>query len=273
MLDALLAQTFGDFEIIISDNASTDDTAAICAEYASSDNRIRNFRQSQNIGAVLNFKFVLDKAVAPYFMWSACDDVRSVDFLEENVRFLDLRPDYVASTCPSSPDGLEPTGSNVTTFSLEGAVAERFHRFIDNCWVSNSIFFSVIRTDVLQGCDVIGEYFLGADWAVVFYLASRGNVNRTPRGLMVSGVSGISKQENAWRIFRVNSIYWIFPFYRVSIYALKLASDFSWAERIFLIKRLLKLNFWAAYSQFHSEFHPWYSLHLKSWIRKIKPRL
>lgn len=74
-LDSLLAQTFTDFELIISDNASTDETEAICHEYAAKDERIRYVRQAKNLGPGTNFKFVLDEAVGDYFMWTAADDV------------------------------------------------------------------------------------------------------------------------------------------------------------------------------------------------------
>jgi glycosyltransferase involved in cell wall biosynthesis len=81
-LDSLLAQTFTDFELIISDNASTDGTEAICREYAAKDDRIRYVRQPENRGALANFQFVLDEAVGEYFMWAAADDIRAPDCLE-----------------------------------------------------------------------------------------------------------------------------------------------------------------------------------------------
>ncbi len=73
-LDSLLAQTFTNFELIISDNGSTDATEAICKEYAEKDVRIRYVRQGENRGAVANFWFVLNEAVGEYFMWAAADD-------------------------------------------------------------------------------------------------------------------------------------------------------------------------------------------------------
>jgi glycosyltransferase involved in cell wall biosynthesis len=82
-IDSLLAQTFIDFELIISDNASTDGTAAICQDYAISDKRISYVRQSLNIGPVANFQYVLDRAVGEYFMWAAADDSWSKDWLHE----------------------------------------------------------------------------------------------------------------------------------------------------------------------------------------------
>jgi len=95
-LDSLLAQTFTDFELIISDNASTDKTEAICRKYAIKDKRIRYVRQSKNRGGVNNFKWVLDAAVGEYFMWAACDDKWSKTYLldattillNENVGFV-----------------------------------------------------------------------------------------------------------------------------------------------------------------------------------------
>lgn len=73
-LNSLLGQTFSDFELIISDNASNDETEAICRVYASKDSRIRYVRQARNLGAVYNFQFVLNEAVSTYFMWAAADD-------------------------------------------------------------------------------------------------------------------------------------------------------------------------------------------------------
>ncbi len=73
-LDSLLAQTFTNFELIISDNASTDGTESICLNYAEQDSRIRYIRQRENISALPNFQFVLGEARGKYFMWAACDD-------------------------------------------------------------------------------------------------------------------------------------------------------------------------------------------------------
>ena len=75
-MDALLNQTYKNFEIIISDNASTDNTQAICLDYLERDSRIRYIRQPQNIGATENFIFVLTEAKGTYFLWNAYDDIR-----------------------------------------------------------------------------------------------------------------------------------------------------------------------------------------------------
>ena len=73
-LDSLFSQTYGNFELIISDNASTDETPDICREYVERDTRARYIRQPENIGRINNFLFVLKKARGDYFMWAANDD-------------------------------------------------------------------------------------------------------------------------------------------------------------------------------------------------------
>jgi len=94
-LDSLLSQTFSDFELIISDNASTDNTEALCLEYAACDSRIRYVRQEENQGPLANFQYVLDEAVGEYFMWAACDDYWEPVCVEKWVYWLDEDVDAV----------------------------------------------------------------------------------------------------------------------------------------------------------------------------------
>ena len=93
-LDSLLAQTFTDFELIISDNASTDATETVCREYVARDQRVRYYRQTENVGAVDNFRFVLEKAVGRYFMWAAHDDFWCPDFISACVSALQSNDEF-----------------------------------------------------------------------------------------------------------------------------------------------------------------------------------
>lgn len=255
-LDSLLVQTYKDFELIISDNASTDLTEAICQEYAAKDSRIRYVRQAKNHGGSNNFQFVLDEAKGKYFMWSACDDIRSPDFLEENIRFLETHPEYVASTCPNCMEGEDPNSTALVTFSLEGSVEQRFQTFFDNCWKSHGIFYSVTRTHVLRECShLLHQRVLGADWMIDLHLASQGLINRTEKGLMISGMEGLSNSVNRWRAFRSHPIHWIFPFYSVSLYAIRLSSGWFLQDRLTLLIKLVILNSNSAIQQFRSEFN------------------
>jgi glycosyltransferase involved in cell wall biosynthesis len=88
-LDSILEQSFSDYELIISDNGSTDGTAAICRDYAARDSRVRFIQQSEDIGMIPNFKFVLDESVGDYFMWLSGDDRKTPNFLDLAVKALD----------------------------------------------------------------------------------------------------------------------------------------------------------------------------------------
>lgn len=87
-LESLLSQSFTDFELVISDNASTDGSSAICEEYARRDLRIKYIRQGQNMGAAANFNMVLNKARSEFFMWAASDDVWDVNYVKLMVNAL-----------------------------------------------------------------------------------------------------------------------------------------------------------------------------------------
>jgi glycosyltransferase involved in cell wall biosynthesis len=135
-LDSVLTQTFADFELIISDNASEDDTESICREYASRDERVRYIRQSRNIGALPNFLFVLHKATAEYFMWAAHDDVvQGNDFLFRLVTLIkDNRLDLVFPNVDviSSKDGSHFTVTRKGVMDLFSACKNR----LDYCAAS-----------------------------------------------------------------------------------------------------------------------------------------
>lgn len=101
-LQSLLTQSFQDFEIVISDNASTDSTEKICLTYAERDDRIRYYRSDSNKGPGWNYNRVLDLAKGQYFKWQAHDDLLAPDFLEKCVRVLDQQPDIVLCHCYSN---------------------------------------------------------------------------------------------------------------------------------------------------------------------------
>lgn len=99
-LESVLAQTFTDFELIISDNASTDATEQICRAYAARDNRIRYIQQAHNIGAGRNFNYTVAQASGEYFKWVAHDDLYDPEFLQTCVSLLDRAPSSVVLCVP-----------------------------------------------------------------------------------------------------------------------------------------------------------------------------
>jgi glycosyltransferase involved in cell wall biosynthesis len=92
-VESIRAQTFGDFELLIADNASTDDTETIGRRYADQDPRIRYRRQPCNLGAVENHRWVYERSAGQYFKWAAHDDVLHPEFLARCVAALDADPE------------------------------------------------------------------------------------------------------------------------------------------------------------------------------------
>ena len=92
-LASLLSQTFKDFELVISDDASSDLTGEICQEYAAKDARIRYIRQPSNLGQTQNFNFLLGQTHAEYFMWASDDDIWAPTCLDKYAAVLDTEPD------------------------------------------------------------------------------------------------------------------------------------------------------------------------------------
>lgn len=97
VLDSLLAQTYSNFELIISDDASSDETGLISRKYQARDGRIRYVRQPHNIGRIANFLFVLRQAQGEYFMWAADDDWWNSRFLETLVSTLNANQGHQAA--------------------------------------------------------------------------------------------------------------------------------------------------------------------------------
>src|SRR6187401_3712053 len=107
-LESILAQTFGDFELIVCDNASTDATEAICREYAARDPRVRYFRHPTNIGPAANYNACFRHARGELFRWAAHDDVIAPQLFQMSIDALDRDPAAVAvypNSCEIDAEG------------------------------------------------------------------------------------------------------------------------------------------------------------------------
>jgi glycosyltransferase involved in cell wall biosynthesis len=88
-IESILAQSYGDFDLLISDNASTDGTEEICRTYGKNDQRFRYIRQPQNVGAAANHNLLVSMTDSLYFKWAAHDDLLAPGFLATCVDVLD----------------------------------------------------------------------------------------------------------------------------------------------------------------------------------------
>ncbi len=154
-IESLLGQTFGDFELHISDNASTDATQAICEEYARRDARIHYHRQAHNIGLQPNFAGLLDLATAPSFMWACHDDRFDPTYLATMVEALGGRGSVIlAGSNAASIDeyGARQCDYDVASVYPAGTTVARALRFIEAPPGGGhaTLIYGLMRTPVMQ---------------------------------------------------------------------------------------------------------------------------
>jgi glycosyltransferase involved in cell wall biosynthesis len=159
-LTALLAQTFTDFELIISDNGSTDQTEAICRAYASQDARIQYVRSEENRGAAWNYNRVFALARGEYFKWAAHDDLCASDFLARCVEVLDQQLEVIL--CYARTKAINAQGQFIRDYPAKPAAnADEAHRrFYEFICVAHPCVavFGLIRREVLAKTPLIGNY-------------------------------------------------------------------------------------------------------------------
>ena len=175
-LESLLAQTFTDFEVIVSDNASTDDTLQIVDRFALADDRVRVVRHPKNLGAAPNFNFVVDEARGEFFRWAAHDDLCDPTYLEKCVAILDARPEVVLCHCRSLQIDADGQVKKEYPQLLRRAGGSRpLERFLElSCTKHTCIdVFGLIRTDALRRTGLIGS-FTGSDRVLLGEFALRG---------------------------------------------------------------------------------------------------
>jgi glycosyltransferase involved in cell wall biosynthesis len=177
-LGSVLAQTMGDFEIVVSDNASTDRTSMICQDLAATDRRIRYYRNERNLGAGANYNLAFAKSRGTYFKWLAHDDRIKPGYLAATVATLDQAPDAVL--CNAVVDYINGQGEHIAFYDsgLGGADHPRpSRRFATMILMSHSCvdFFGLCRRAVLVDSMLHGP-FHGADRAFLAQMALRGRL-------------------------------------------------------------------------------------------------
>jgi len=159
-IEALLGQSYEDFELIISDNASTDDTADICRRYEKEDPRIRYIRQEHNIGATPNHNFLVAQARGELFKWASHDDLYARDLLKRCVAALEEFPHVIlahswTALIDSSGAITKAVRYGLATSSL--SAPERFRSLLYE--VGGDDDGGVIRMDVLRRAPQLASYY------------------------------------------------------------------------------------------------------------------
>jgi glycosyltransferase involved in cell wall biosynthesis len=185
-VSSLLAQTFAEFELLISDNASRDETQSICEGFAAKDDRVRYVRHAENRGVMANFEFVLSGTTALYYMWAAADDIWAPEYLETVVRLLDEDPGAVIGFTFvqnfQMPDG-DWIIDKITRFETPDR-RERVRRYLlqsDGDGKANLIYGLLRRSAIGEAFETLRWAPFGSDMLFVFYLLLRGPFRIAPK--------------------------------------------------------------------------------------------
>ena len=263
-LDSLLNQTFENFVIIISDNASTDNTKKICQEYSQKDKRIQYIRQEKNIGLLPNFNFVLEQSNSEFFMWMGVDDYILPDYIKKNMDILVSNSNVVGSVSKIKPYNFSDSSINkidsrfidftkklrnrfkkLNAFSISGNYDQKVRNYLTGS--TCQVIYGIFRTEKLQK-SIIPSLFVGLDWAEMLNILKFGDIHVINEVLMYefeggrssSGILHISKTYNP------NTFSVIFPWYPFTNTCLKILGLKLFVKNL---DYFIKLNFEGFVSQ------------------------
>lgn len=195
-LDSLLRQTFTDFVLIISDNASKDKTAAICKEYKRKDSRIKYIRHDRNMGAAANFNALMDLVQTKYFFFAPHDDEWLEDWVYGAVRVLDAQSD--ASIVLGTIDFVSGERRLVGRASPPWKLDQK--KPLDRLWrylhtdVTDHLIYGVIRSSVISTFR-LGLRETSPEKALIFTILARGKVADCSLMKMINHMSHKTQDE------------------------------------------------------------------------------
>lgn len=181
-LDSLLAQTYRDFVLVISDNASTDDTAEICQQYVRQDPRVRYFRNPVNIGMTGNFNRVFELTHTKYIKWSTADDFSAPDMLADALPVMEADPSIVVcypKTVIVDGEGREQGHYDDMLHLMQDDPADRFLKLLDNIRLVHS-HLGLLRTDAVRRTRLYGKH-VSADIGFLAEMSLYGKFFEVPK--------------------------------------------------------------------------------------------
>ena len=171
-IESALGQDYSNIEVIISNNASTDETQEVCQEYSKKDNRVKYVTQSSNIGVLANFAEVLKRASGEYFMWLGDDDWIDDAYVKHCTSLLIADPSLaLVSGVPTYYRDGEKIGEGKLFDLLEDLWTVRVAFYYSKV-EDNGMFYGIMRTAQIQL--VVFPNNFGGDWHLIANIVSAG---------------------------------------------------------------------------------------------------
>ena len=252
-LVSLLAQTYSDFELIISDNASTDQTEVICEAYAAKDRRIRYHRNKKNIGLGGNFNRVFELSIGEYFKWANADDLFKPHYLVRCVDVLDSDPTVVLTYAKTTfiDETGKPLDKNDPGWDLRSEAAHERLRYVISSghWVNS--LYGLIRANALSKTHLIPSY-PGGDYRVLGELSLLGKFHEIPEYLFLRRFHPGSSSQNTtnleWMVEYHKGVrgHICLPFWNLSVdhFITIMRSELSTGQKLSLAGSLIRSMRW-----------------------------
>ena len=186
-IESILAQTFEDLELVISDNASTDGTEEICRAYAEKDERVRYVRNRENLGAAYNYNQTFHLSSGTYFKWAAHDDAIRPQFLDRCVEILDRDSSAVIAypRWKAIDETSRPQDYAYAPWDVNSAVPyRRFRNAMAMAGLGAVPIFGLIRSEVLHRTGLLPAYAHG-DHVLLSELSLYGTFHEIPEELQL----------------------------------------------------------------------------------------
>ena len=177
-IESALRQDYGNIEIIISDNASTDETQQIAERYRREDKRVHYHRFSHNVGGTQNFAYVLSSARGGFFMWLGDDDWIDQCYVSHCVEQLIRTP---ALALASGVAHYYRGGRRISTGQVFELLQNRWWRRVIAYYkqvVDNGMFYGVMRASQIKRVGL--SHTMGNDWRTIAAIASLGMTKVLP---------------------------------------------------------------------------------------------
>jgi glycosyltransferase involved in cell wall biosynthesis len=252
-IKSLLEQSFGDFELIVSDNGSTDSTRDIVEGLAQLDRRIRYVCQPENIGANLNYSSVARAARGEYFKWASSSDWCAPTFLAKCLISLEQNDDAVLAAPRTRLFNNELTTATDYTYDIEVldfTPVARLVRLTSNLRLNNAVN-GLFRTKSLRRTRLF-DAFYHADIVLMGHLAMLGKIIRVDEFLyyrrMEVATATALQDPVAWRKhhYPQMSARVLFQSWKRNCGWMRacMATPMSTAERMRVVNYLLRMCFW-----------------------------
>lgn len=187
-LDSLSAQTYENFQVIVSVDLCEDETYAICTAHALRDPRFLIIKQTERLGYSGNCSFLLDEADSDYVMFAFHDDTVTPDYVTTLAAVLDARPEVIMSFSDVLYTDVNGQKEHWKFSELEG-VHEPLHRGakmlqpVDKWWIPNRGLFRLNEARQINGVKSHGAADFSADWPWLFHMSLLGEFARVPKTL------------------------------------------------------------------------------------------